>query len=169
MKEIWKDYTYGNLDYKVSNYGRVVGKGRGRELKQRINEEGYIEVTMGSAKCRTRVRVHRLVAILFVENPNPELYIEVNHIDRNRANPRADNLEWMTHEDNVKYSYEQGGYDGVRTGSKNGRANLTDEQVIKIRQLYKDGITQKELSVIYGVGWSTIHNIVFNLTWKHLL
>ena len=53
MKEIWKDYTYGNLDYKVSNYGRVVGKGRGKELKQRVNEEGYIEVTMGDAKCRT--------------------------------------------------------------------------------------------------------------------
>ena len=124
---------------------------------------------MGDKEHRTRVRVHRLVAILFVENPNPELYVEVNHIDRNRANPRADNLEWTTHIDNVKYSYEQGGYDGVRVGSKNGRANLTDEQVIEIRRLYKEGMTQKELSVKYNVGWSTIHNIVFNLTWKHLL
>ena len=169
MKEIWKDYTYGNLEYKVSNYGKVIGKGRGKELKQRLNEEGYIEVTMGDKEHRTRIRVHRLVAILFVENPNPELYNEVNHIDRNRANPRADNLEWTTHVDNVKYSYEKGGYDGVRVGSKNGRANLTDEQVIEIRRLYKEGVTQKELSVKYNVGWSTIHNIVFNLTWKHLL
>ena len=169
MEEIWKDQTYGNLDYKVSNYGKVIGKGRGKELEQRLNEEGYIEVTMGDKEHRTRVRVHRLVAILFVENPNPELYVEVNHIDRNRANPRADNLEWTTHIDNVKYSYEQGGYDGVRVGSKNGRANLTDEQVIEIRRLYKEGMTQKELSVKYNVGWSTIHNIVFNLTWKHLL
>ena len=40
MKEIWKDYTYGNLEYKVSNYGKVIGKGRGKELKQRLNEEG---------------------------------------------------------------------------------------------------------------------------------
>ena len=169
MKEIWKDYTYGSLEYKVSNYGRVIGKGRNKELKQRLNEQGYVEVTMGDTKHRTRVRVHRLVAILFVENPNPQLYNEVNHIDRNRANPRADNLEWTTHEENIKYSYEQGGYDGARTGSKNSKAILTEEQVIEIRKQYKNGATQKDLSVQYGVGWSTIHNIVFNLTWKHLL
>lgn len=169
MKEIWKDYTYGNLEYKVSNYGRVIGKGRNKELKQRLNKQGYVEVTMGDTKHRTRIRVHRLVAILFVENPNPQLYNEVNHIDRNRANPRADNLEWTTHEENIKYSYEQGGYDGVRTGSKNSKAILTEEKVIEIRKQYKNGATQKDLSVQYGVGWSTIHNIVFNLTWKHLL
>ena len=46
---------------------------------------------------------------------------------------------------------------------------LTEEQVIEIRKQYKNGATQKDLSVQYGVGWSTIHNIVFNLTWKHLL
>ena len=66
MKEIWKDYTYGNLDYKVSNYGKVIGKGRGKELKQRLNEEGYIEVTMGDKEHRTRVRVHS-----FCRKPKP--------------------------------------------------------------------------------------------------
>ena len=165
--EVWRKIS-GNPNYLVSNTGRIRRIGYDHDHSTR-NKKGYLVTDLYSNGKRKTFRVHRLVAILFVENPNPELYIEVNHIDRNRANPRADNLEWMTHEDNVKYSYEQGGYDGVRTGSKNGRANLTDEQVIKIRQLYKDGITQKELSVIYGVGWSTIHNIVFNLTWKHLL
>lgn len=169
MEEKWKDYSYGKLEYKVSNYGTVIGKGGCKELSQRINKDGYIEVTMGRDKYRTRVRVHRLVAILFVKNPNPKLYVEVNHIDRNRANPKSNNLEWTTHEDNVRYSYQQGGYDGTRTGSKNGRSNLTDEKVIEIRRLYKNGATQKELSIEYNVGWSTIHNIVFNLTWKHLL
>ena len=106
MEEKWKDYSYGNLKYRVSNYGRVIGLGRNRELKHRLDGDGYLSVTVGDMKNRTRMRVHRIVASLFVDNPNQ--FNEVNHIDRNRANPRADNLEWTTHKENIAHSHQQG-------------------------------------------------------------
>lgn len=167
MEEIWKEYTYGNLKYKVSNYGRVIGLGRNKEIKQRLNDDGYVEVSMGDTKHRTRVRIHRVVAMLFVDNPHG--YNEVNHIDRNRANPRADNLEWTTHQDNVRHSQKQGAYANISKGENNPKCKLKEEQVLEIREMFTQGVSQRELADKFGVGWSTIHNIVNGLTWKHLL
>ena len=47
--------------------------------------------------------LHKLVAEHFVPNPND--YSEVNHIDGNRHNNCADNLEWCTHRENIHHCY----------------------------------------------------------------
>lgn len=167
LKEEFKEIELYGRKYMVSNYGKVVGA-RG-ELKQRLNRDGYLEVTVGDDGRRNSVRVHRLVAKLFVEGES-ETRNEVNHLDRNRANPRADNLEWATRHENVLHSAKVGRYKDSKIGGKNGRAILTEEDVYDIRLLFDNGIlTQKELASSYGVGWSTIHNICFRLTWTHLI
>jgi len=103
--EEWKYISIKGLDYKVSNYGKIIGVNSGRVLKTRLNEDGYVCVTVGSNKeGRTTERVHRLVAKLFVINPNPEEFNEVNHIDFDRTNNHFDNLEWMSHLDNIAYT-----------------------------------------------------------------
>lgn len=47
--------------------------------------------------------IHRLVALAFI--PNPMQWPEINHIDGNKANNNANNLEWCTHKENVQHSY----------------------------------------------------------------
>ena len=54
-----------------------------------------------NSRDRKRITVHRLVAMAFVSNPNN--YTEVNHIDENPKNNRADNLEWCTRKYNMNY------------------------------------------------------------------
>lgn len=56
------------------------------------------------------ISVHRLVALAFIENDDPAHRNEVNHKDFNRINNHYTNLEWMTHEENIKYSHEHGRY-----------------------------------------------------------
>lgn len=137
-EEIFKDFEYDGMKYKVGNFGTVYGTRFSRPLKQRFNEDGYLKVTMGREKGKRRTfLVHRLVAILFV--PNPNNYPEVNHIDYNRANPRYDNLEWVNHIDNVRHSSNEGRYKHNTIGTKNGRSKYTKDDVVKIRELYDAG------------------------------
>ena len=161
--EVFKDFEFGGMCYKVGNLGTIIGK-KGI-IKQRLNTDGYLTVTLGKGDKRTTKLIHRIVAILFV--PNPNNLPEVNHKDYNRKNPRWDNLEWCNHKDNVKYSSNKGRYIGKASGEINGRAKITQEQAKEIRRLYNSGeITNKsELSRMFNIGWTTVKHILDNETW----
>lgn len=106
MEEVFKDIEGYDGLYMVSNLGRVKSLGNSNDrrekiLKTRKNNWGYLLVSLYSGgKCKT-CKVHRLVASAFVENPNN--FKEVNHIDENKTNNHADNLEWCSREYNVNY------------------------------------------------------------------
>ena len=101
--ETWKPVIGYENNYRVSNMGRV--RNRVKILKQSIKNNGYYHVTLcnGNSKSRKTALVHRLVAEAFVKNPDPEKYDVVNHIDENKTNNRADNLEWCDFLYNLNY------------------------------------------------------------------
>lgn len=78
--------------YTVTDDGRIFTP-RGTEIKQRSNRKGYQVITWNNGR-RERALVHRIVAQCFVENPMPLLYTQINHIDCDKTNNRAENLEW---------------------------------------------------------------------------
>lgn len=103
MEEIWKDVEGYEGKYQFSNLGRVRGfvRVRGRILTPHVNRDGYLQANLSSGGKVRRQYIHRLVAKAFVPNPND--FNEVNHIDEDKTNNRADNLEWCTHEYNITY------------------------------------------------------------------
>lgn len=108
MTELWKDVKGYEGLYQVSNLGNVrsfskVSKGR---LLAQSERKGYLYVALYKKddcanKTIKQTLVHRLVAEMFVPNPNG--YNEVNHIDERKTNNRADNLEWCSHKYNMNY------------------------------------------------------------------
>ena len=78
----------------------------GKILKPFVNNKGYAVVDLRIGGKTVKFLVHRLVALMFVENPNN--YPVVNHKDCNTLNNCADNLEWCTTQYNVQYSYDCG-------------------------------------------------------------
>lgn len=102
--EEFKNIEYLGKIVTVSSYGKIVVDDK--EKTYRNNRDGYPVVPFPGRY----VAVHRLVAMAFVENPDPENKKEVNHLDFNRENFRWDNLEWVTRQENVAYSYNNGRY-----------------------------------------------------------
>lgn len=102
MIEIWKDI---DDRYSVSNLGRVKSNYANKEriLRPYKNADGYFMVDLRHGGKRRSVRVHRLVAEAFIDNPNPELFNEVNHKDEDKTNNRMDNLEWCDTKYNCNY------------------------------------------------------------------
>lgn len=166
MELLKESYEFGGIKYLICSNGDIIGP-TGKKLKHRKNEDGYAVVTMGNADIQRSTKfVHRLVAELFL--PNPNNLSDVDHLDGNRMNPDLSNLEWVTHKENVRRSYERGSHIGRAVGEKNPRARLTAEIVLNLRKQYKAGVTIQELVDAYGYPWNTIGNAVKGITWSHL-
>ncbi len=117
-QEIWRvfpDYPF----VEVSNLGRVRTKDRtvtrsdgsklfvkGGILKQQRDRYGYMFVRFSDNGKRVTLKVHRMVAITFI--PNPDNLPQVNHIDCNRSNNVVSNLEWCTNQYNTAYREKYG-------------------------------------------------------------
>lgn len=110
--EVWKEIPFTSGEYLVSSNGIVKTAKTGRLLTPIIDARGYERVCLFKVNREKRYKVHRLVAITFI--PNPENKPQVNHKDGNKRNNNVDNLEWVTNEENMHHSRETGLHDGHR-------------------------------------------------------
>lgn len=103
MKEIWKDIPGYEGLYQVSNLGNVrsLRFETPKLLRQRTDADGYKILDFCVYGIQKTLKVHRLVAMAFL--PNPNKLPEVNHKDENKANNRVPNLEWCTKLYNCEY------------------------------------------------------------------
>lgn len=170
--EIWKDL---NAFYEVSDLGQVRSKSRfvrstwggsylkdGRVLRQTDNGNGYLQVSLCYDGVTKMERVHRLVALVFVENPLG--LPKVNHKDNNRRNNAAINLEWCTQSENIKHAQMQG-----RMQHQGGvLAKLDYGTVYEIKRKMVLGATNKELSKAFNVHPGTINCIRTGRNWANV-
>lgn len=127
IKEVWKQVEDYEGLYFVSNLGNV--KNHRKVLKVHPQNSGYLQITFTKEGVRRKFLVHRLVANAFIQNAN-RLPI-VNHIDGDKHNNAATNLEWCTNSDNILHARELGlnPYNlptkGVKKGKSSNFRNVT--------------------------------------------
>lgn len=162
---IWKDIE-GFPDYEVSNTGLVYSCKRNHIMKQG-NHKGYRRLGLrpGYRQKQKGKLVHDLVLEAFI-GPCPEGY-EGNHKDCNKANNNIDNLEWVTHKDNMHHAMDNELI--PIKGEDNKKSKLTEEKVKNIVDLYATGkYKQQEIGDMFGVSGKRISSIVSRTSWKHL-
>lgn len=147
--------TFDLSDYTITKDGEVINNHTGRVVKPQPNGKGYLRVSIGG-KLRF---VHRMVAEQYV--PNPENKPQVNHKDGNKRNNSADNLEWVTNQENRDHALKNGLH---LIGEDCPWAKLSKEQVDFIRNHIE--ISTKELSEVFEVTKSTIKAIRKFRSWK---
>lgn len=166
--EVWKPCPEFEGIYEVSSFGRVkrVAPGAGRAKQGHVlatakNRKGYHYLNLcRGGKMRT-TQVHVLVCRTF-HGEKPSASHQAAHRDDDKDNNTDANLYWATGLENHADRRRNG---GILTGSKVGKAKLTEEQIPVIRAMLADGISQREVGRQFGVDGGTIQAIRSGKTW----
>ena len=158
------------LDRIVNNrYGvRTI---KGRILKLKTDKHGYFRLGLTKDKKQRFFFLHRLVAQAFI--PNPNNYPIVNHIDGNKKNNNIKNLEWCTYQQNTNHAYRTGIFKAkgaVHIGEKNPNKKLTEQDVLEILRMKKEGLKLKSVYENYKekINLKGFSLVWYRVTWKHL-
>lgn len=104
MSEILKDLPQYEGFYKVSNKGnlfRILKSGKLKEVKGAINNKGYRIVHISKNNISRVYSVHQLVAMAFLNHNVNKWDNVVDHIDHNKLNNNVENLQILSHRENV--------------------------------------------------------------------
>ena len=99
---MWRDVKGFESRYEVSDYGDIRSKKTGKYMTKFDNGRGYLKVSLFDGSKQHNLLVHRLVAEVFCERDD-DLKTQVNHINEDKFDNRAANLEWVTPSENVNH------------------------------------------------------------------
>ena len=156
---------YLDTPYFVSESGGIFRDGLTKNTT--ISNKGYKMASMYFNSKSNKLSVHRLVAILYVANPNN--LPQVNHIDGNKLNNHYTNLEWVTNQENRNHAVKNG---LQAKGTDIPNSKLTEDDVLWIRENYIKSHRQfggNALALKFNVSGSCILQITTNKKWKHLI
>ena len=172
--EQWR-LVVDNHDYEVSNLGGIRRATEakntyvGRLLKTQLTWQGYPCATLcGPGLLRKRRTIHKLVASAFLP-PDPDpLRTHVHHMNFIPTDNRVENLEWVTHPENMSHSHVAGRFPEFdRRGAKNGNSKLTADDVRAIRKMRAEWVDLVTIAQHFGINKSTVWEITSGKTWKH--
>lgn len=146
--EVWKDVVGYEGLYQISSYGEVRSLDKiinlpnggtyikfGKTRKKREDKNGYWTITLRRDGIPKTLKVHRLVAMAFLDNPN--CFSQVNHKDEDKKNNYFKNLEWCDANYNNKYGTRGKRISASRMGVGKGK-KLSDETKRKMSEAHKN-------------------------------
>lgn len=149
----------GFPNYVVSERGEVFKK-----LKGNCNTKGYILLHMRFGPKKRIALLHRVIAEVFLGVPSGPKQV-VRHLDGNKHNNAAENLAWGTQRENCQDTIAHG---RTTRGVKSPRAKLTNEQVLKIRELLSHGDSHSKIAHEFKVARRTVTAIANKENWSWL-
>lgn len=155
MKQIYDGYYITENSEVFNKYGK--------KLSPVNNGKGYLILNIninGSRKCKA---IHRMMAEAFI--PNPENLPEVNHKDANRQNNSIANLEWVTHGQNIRHSYDM--QNRTSKGSNNANCKIDESIVIEICKHLATGLKASAVRDL-GYSYSLVRKIKNKQNWMHI-
>jgi hypothetical protein len=179
--EEWRPIQRLDSLYAVSSLGRIRRAVPGRTtrtnrlLRPYLTRRGYMRIGMRNLRGEyVKSHIHQFVAEAFLgSRPTPQH--QVNHLDGNKLNNQASNLEWVTPRQNLRHAVAHGLHlpppvapERRPRGTANPNVRLTESAVLAIRAA-RGIVPRRLLAQTHGVGKSTIDQVWSGRTWRHLL
>lgn len=150
----------GFEDYCVTDDGAIYSLKSKKFLNLQYNDNGYVVVTLRKDGKTKTLRIHRLVALMYLRDS----YFDgahVNHIDGDKTNNNVQNLEWVTRQENMRHAYDN---DLVLSKPK----ILSDDDLHLICQSLEQGSRVVDVAKMFSVDRETIDRIYRGTLFKHI-
>lgn len=169
MEEIFIPVIGFESTYHISNYGNVKSLIKPNRRKEGLlnhckDGKKYHYVVMVDGDRKKMMKIHRLVAIHFIVNP--ENKPQVNHKDGDKSNNLMSNLEWVSGKENIQHAFKIGLRKDV--GENCSFSKFKEQDILQIRDKKLKGESVKKLAADYKTFPQVIYSIVNRKTWKHL-
>ena len=152
MKAKIKDFP----SYEADSDGFVLIK-ETNQIKTKRLIRGYYYVDLNHRGSRRNLRLGRLIANCFLDNP--ENKAQVNHIDGDCLNDKLSNLEWCTVSENQIHKNRLARDRGTYKKPK-GKRKFSDKEILKVKSLREKGLLHKDIANKLGMGVSTVTHIL---------
>jgi len=153
-------------NYGVSKCGRAFRWDSEKEMKVGLLTAGDYPVFRVSHNCKASwACIHYAIMDCWEDNPNPELYIEVNHKNGDKMDYNYSNLEWSTKSQNQRHAIETG---LKGRGEKLYNATVKDDLVHIICQELQEGCFPKDLADKHCLSVDVIRKIKDGSTYFHI-
>lgn len=122
----YRQIPYGNKRViLVSDAGHVKYGDTGKDVPVFVTGKGYLRIVTRHGNRYISLAVHRLVAEMFIPKPESDEFLQVNHMDGDKTNNAATNLEWVTNQQNMTHARETGLFSNEKVVlAKNVETNL---------------------------------------------
>lgn len=156
--EVWNNGDIYSLPFEIIDSKGVIKHFDKRKVKPTLKPDGYYSVRLGGSG-GGNIQHHRVLALCFIKNDDPENKTQVNHIDGNRSNNSISNLEWVTPLENTRHSIEIGNKkitERFRYLTHKNSLRYTGDVLEDVLSMRNEGFTLKEIAKKYNTCESTI-------------
>jgi hypothetical protein len=150
-------------NYSVSNFGNIKNN-KTNKLMRLNNKGGYFHISLINNQSKKSLKVHRLVALAFIDNPEDKP--EVNHKDKNKLNNNINNLEWNTKKEQAQHKSIGLIYKSNKNKPINRLDKLSGEVLEKFNSIEEAGMWAFENKLTFNShnGRNSIGNCVNGLS-----
>ena len=152
MEEIWKEIPNYEGLYEASNKGRIkslkrmvynprYGKVSWPEkilVQDQSHKKGYGRITLSKNGVQERKQIHYWIAITFI--PNPQNKPCIDHIDDNPMNNSADNLRWVTWQENNEKEHHRKALSEANKGYKHSEERRKKDREVMLKRVEEQGL-----------------------------
>jgi hypothetical protein len=169
--EVWKEISFADFKYEVSNYGRLKSYCQDTKNGKVLNPSqigGFKVVSLKIGGKSKHHLVHKLVAEAFLFKESAD-HTVVIHLDWNKANNHYTNLQWHTKSDSYKRMHKRLQEERKKKGKVVTYSKLKPEEVALIKSMLERGVKQKLIAKMFCVSEMQITRIKRGENWSEIL